>query len=156
MKKASSLMHYSLGRENLCEVEGKDSAQTEAQWTKLWIESDHRTSVEPFLCQGVNALGEGGSGASGGKTLHASWPGVVFSGKVRHCSSQDWNCSALHHTAFSTAGTSRSSFLPAEQGSMHQHCQPFNSLCVSICSSPLHSRAGMDTKRGQQFCQPVP
>lgn len=83
MKKASSLMHYSLGRENLCEVEGKDSAQTEAQWTKLWIESDHRTSVEPFLCQGVNALGEGGSGASGGKTLHASWPGVVFSGKVR-------------------------------------------------------------------------
>lgn len=76
-------MHCSLGRKNLCEVEGKDSVQMEADWAELWTESHQRTSAERVLCQGVNALGDGGSGANGGKTLHASWSGVEFSGKVR-------------------------------------------------------------------------
>lgn len=47
----------------------------EAHWTELRIESDQSTSVEPVLCQGLNALDDGGSGAIGGKTLHPSWPG---------------------------------------------------------------------------------
>lgn len=159
MRTASSLMHCSLGRKNLCEVEGKDSVQMEADWAELWTESHQRTSAEPVLCQGVNALGDGGSGANGGKTLHASWPGVVFSGKVRAPIRDTIPIrpeTAVCHTAFSTTGKSRSSFLPAKQGYMHQDCQSFNSFYVSTCASPLHSRAGIDTKRGQQFHQQVP
>lgn len=54
----------------------------EAHWAELWCESNQRTSVEPVLCQGLNALGDGGSEANGGKTA-SKLARMVFSGKVR-------------------------------------------------------------------------
>lgn len=56
--------------------------QMEAHWTELWSESDQRTSAEPVLCQGLSALGDGGSGANRGKT-ESKLVRMVFSGKVR-------------------------------------------------------------------------